>query len=74
EDWRGLRDTLRCNPSFHGNARFDSVLFNSDSLGMSFARIFALLRCTLESKRQFDVAPVRIFHRSKWKPKTEWAG
>ncbi|KAJ7895434.1 hypothetical protein B0H13DRAFT_2523871 [Mycena leptocephala] len=74
EDWRGLRDILRCNPSFHGNARFDSVLFNSDSPGMSFARIFALLCCTLESKRQFDVALVRAFPQRKWKPWTEWAG
>ncbi|KAJ7113147.1 hypothetical protein C8R44DRAFT_631102, partial [Mycena epipterygia] len=74
EDWRGLRDIVRCNPSFHGHARFDSVLFNSDSPGMTFARLYALLRCTLESKQQFDVALVRLFRQSKWKPRTEWAG
>ncbi|KAJ7667352.1 hypothetical protein B0H17DRAFT_946948, partial [Mycena rosella] len=48
--------------------------FNSDSPGMSFARICALLRCTLESKRQFDVALVHEFRQNRWKPKTAWAG
>jgi hypothetical protein len=28
----------------------------------------------LKSKRQFDVALVRAFRQSKWKPRTEWAG
>ncbi|KAJ7168011.1 hypothetical protein C8R46DRAFT_898867 [Mycena filopes] len=74
EDWRGLRDILRCNPKFHGRPRFDSVLINSDSPGLAFARLFALLRCKLESNRQVDVALVRQFRRSKWKPRTEWAG
>ncbi|KAJ7686401.1 hypothetical protein B0H17DRAFT_985201 [Mycena rosella] len=74
EDWRGLEDIVRCNPSFHGSERYDSVLFNSDSPGMSFARISALLRCTLESKRQFDVALVHEFRQNKWKPRTAWAG
>jgi hypothetical protein len=74
EDWRGLEDIVRCNPSFHGSERYDSILFNSDSPGMSFARISALLRCTLESKRQFDVALVHEFRRNKWKPRTAWAG
>ncbi|KAF8214604.1 hypothetical protein K438DRAFT_1562992 [Mycena galopus ATCC 62051] len=74
EDWHGLRDIIRCNPLFHGQIRFDSLLFNSDSPGMAFARVYALLRCTLESKRQFDVALVREYRRSNWKPRTEWAG
>lgn len=41
---------------------------------MAFSRIVALLRCTLESKRQFDVALVHQFRDSKWKPRTAWAG
>ncbi|KAJ7166717.1 hypothetical protein C8R46DRAFT_996401 [Mycena filopes] len=74
EDWRGVRDIMRCNPSFHGRRRFDSVLFNSDSPGLAFARLCALLRCKLESNRQFDVALVREFHPNKWRPRTQWAG
>ncbi|KAF8181735.1 hypothetical protein K438DRAFT_1601456, partial [Mycena galopus ATCC 62051] len=74
EDWRGLRDIIRCNPLFHGHIRFDSLLFNSDSPGMAFARICALLRCTLESKHQFDIALVCEDRQSNWKPRTAWAG
>ncbi|KAJ7347985.1 hypothetical protein DFH08DRAFT_867079 [Mycena albidolilacea] len=74
QDWRSLRDIIRCNPLFHGHTRFDSLLFNSDSPGMAFARIYVLLCCTLESKRQFDIALVREYRRSNWKPRTKWAG
>ncbi|KAJ7321344.1 hypothetical protein DFH08DRAFT_713106, partial [Mycena albidolilacea] len=74
EDWRGLRDILCCNPSFHGRERFDSVMFNSDSPELSFARLYALLRCTLESKREFDVVLVCQYRPSKWKPRIQWAG
>ncbi|KAJ7262011.1 hypothetical protein C8J57DRAFT_1719599 [Mycena rebaudengoi] len=74
EDWRGLRDIVRCKPHFHGYTRYDSVIFNSDSPGMDFARICAFLRCTLESKRQFDVALVHEYCSNTWKPKTQWAG
>ncbi|KAJ7897727.1 hypothetical protein B0H14DRAFT_2494751 [Mycena olivaceomarginata] len=74
EDWRGLRDIVRCNPSFHGYSRHDSVLVNCNSPGLSFARLCALFRCALENKRQIDVALVHEFKLSKWKPRTRWAG
>ncbi|KAK7034389.1 hypothetical protein R3P38DRAFT_3185238 [Favolaschia claudopus] len=74
EDWRGLRDIVRCNPIFHGQRRQDCVLVNSDAPGMSFARLSAMIRCTLESKRQFDVAVVQSFKPSKWRPNTNWTG
>ncbi|KAJ7145980.1 hypothetical protein C8R44DRAFT_826977 [Mycena epipterygia] len=73
EDWRGLHDIVHCNPSFHGHHRYDSVLLNSDAPVMSFARLSSLLRFTLETKRQFDVALIQEFRVSKWKPKTNWA-
>ncbi|KAJ7084993.1 hypothetical protein C8R44DRAFT_753060 [Mycena epipterygia] len=63
KDWRGLRDIVRCNPSFHGHPQYDSVLFNSDSPRMAFARVFVFLCYTLESKRQFDVALFTNFGR-----------
>ncbi|KAJ7044327.1 hypothetical protein C8F04DRAFT_942289 [Mycena alexandri] len=25
EDWRGLRDIVRCNPCFHGRPRYDCI-------------------------------------------------
>ncbi|KAJ7864578.1 hypothetical protein B0H14DRAFT_3084417 [Mycena olivaceomarginata] len=61
EDWRGLWDIVRCNPSFHGYSQYDSVLFNTDSPGMAFTCLSALMCCTLESK-------------CTQKPRTERAG
>ncbi|KAJ7655541.1 hypothetical protein B0H17DRAFT_956309 [Mycena rosella] len=74
EDWRGVRDIVRCNPCFHGHQRYDCVLFHSDSPRMTFARIAALLRCTLAGKHRFDVALVHEFRHNKWRPNTPWAG
>ncbi|KAJ7867242.1 hypothetical protein B0H14DRAFT_2572998 [Mycena olivaceomarginata] len=73
-NWRGLRDIVRCNPFFHAHLRYDGVLVNREGPGFSFARIHALLRCTLESKRQIDIALVHDFRKSVWKSKTFWDG
>ncbi|KAJ7822282.1 hypothetical protein B0H14DRAFT_3089030 [Mycena olivaceomarginata] len=74
EDWRGARDILRCNPSFHHNVRYDCLLVNLTEPGLHCARLRALLRCTLPSGRQIDIALVRMFQASRWKPRTLWAG
>jgi hypothetical protein len=74
EDWRSARDILRCNPSFHHNVRYDCLLVNLTEPGMHCARLRALLRCTLPSGRQIDIALVRMFQASRWKPRTLWAG
>ncbi|KAJ7617483.1 hypothetical protein DFH06DRAFT_1062143 [Mycena polygramma] len=74
EDWRGARDILRCNPSFHQNVRYDCLLVNSTDPGLHFARLRALIRCHLPSGRQIDIALVRMFEKSHWKPRTQWAG
>ncbi|KAJ7456343.1 hypothetical protein B0H11DRAFT_1739343, partial [Mycena galericulata] len=58
----------------NGFVSYDSVFYNSDSPGMYFARISSLFRCTLQSKRKFDVALVHQSRPSKWKPRTFWAG
>ncbi|KAJ7851278.1 hypothetical protein B0H14DRAFT_2355337 [Mycena olivaceomarginata] len=73
EDWRGARDILRCNPSFHHNVRYECLLVNLTEPGMHCARLRALLRCTLPSGRQIDIALVRMFQASRWKPRL-WAG
>ncbi|KAJ7812506.1 hypothetical protein B0H14DRAFT_2377547 [Mycena olivaceomarginata] len=74
EDWRGARDILRCNCSFHGDERYDAVLVNMTDPGLHFARLRSLLRCELPSGRWIDVALVHMFKTSCWKPKTRWAG
>ncbi|KAJ7899708.1 hypothetical protein B0H13DRAFT_2234203 [Mycena leptocephala] len=74
EDWREARDIMRCNPSFHRNERYDSLLVNLAAPALHFARLRALLRCILPSGRQIDVALVHMFEASRWKPRTRWAG
>ncbi|KAJ6530201.1 hypothetical protein B0H19DRAFT_1082599 [Mycena capillaripes] len=70
EDWHGARDIMQCNPSFHQRARYDCVLVNVDKPGLHFARVHSLLRCKLPSGRQIDIALVRMFEPSRWKPRT----
>ncbi|KAJ7455773.1 hypothetical protein FB451DRAFT_1515464 [Mycena latifolia] len=74
EDWRGARDIMRCNPSFHDNPRHDCLLVNLTEPGLHFARVYCLLRCTMPSGRRIDVALVRMFEASRWKPRTRWSG
>ncbi|KAJ7325814.1 hypothetical protein DFH08DRAFT_916907 [Mycena albidolilacea] len=74
EDWRGARDIFRCNPSFHHNVRYVCVLVNMTDPCLHCARLRALLRCTLPSGRQTDVALVHMFESSRWKPRTRWVG
>jgi hypothetical protein len=74
KDWRGARDILRCNCSFYGDERYDTVLVNMTDPGLHFARLRSLLRCELLSGRRIDVALVHMFKTSRWKPKTRWAG
>ncbi|KAJ7119998.1 hypothetical protein C8R46DRAFT_1149767 [Mycena filopes] len=74
EDWRGAQDIMRCNSSFHGEARFDCLLVNFTDPGLHFARLRSLLRCHLPSGRRVDIALIRMFEKSRWKPRTLWAG
>ncbi|KAJ7730583.1 hypothetical protein B0H16DRAFT_1329867 [Mycena metata] len=70
----GARDIMRCNPSFHHEVRYDCVLVNFAEPGLHFARLRALLRCHLPSGRRVDLALVHMFEKSRWKPRTHWAG
>ncbi|KAF8263167.1 hypothetical protein EI94DRAFT_1598647 [Lactarius quietus] len=74
EDWTEGRDIMRCNASFHGEPRFDCVIIHDDAPGLSVARLRDLLRCSLPSGEEIDLALVRWFSRSHWKPKTVWSG
>jgi hypothetical protein len=65
---------MRCNASFHGEPRFDCVIIHDDAPDLSVARICDLFRCSLPSGKEIDLALVRRFSCSRWKPKTVWSG
>jgi hypothetical protein len=74
-DWSPQRDILHCSPLFHGEPRYDCLLFNTENNPHSVARLISLLRITTPNKDVLDLAYVRVFkeHRSS-KPKTVWKG
>jgi hypothetical protein len=68
EDWTEARDTLRCNSDFHGCERYDCVIINEDSPGLTIVRLRLLLRCRLTSGKVIDMALVCSFDRDNWIP------
>ncbi|KAJ7845532.1 hypothetical protein B0H14DRAFT_2358069 [Mycena olivaceomarginata] len=74
EDWTDRCDVLRCNPSFHVNheERFDCISINMDNNPLTFGRMLLLFQCRLPSGRTEDIALVRLFKKSSWRPKTLW--
>jgi hypothetical protein len=50
------------------------VLYNLDVDPLSLARLIAILRVSTGDGRSFDLAYVRRFKNSKWKPRTVWKG
>ena len=76
ENWTTARDILRCNPKFHGEERYDCTLINMNSGRESFtcARLQVLFRCILSSGEEHDIAIVRTFKYSSWRPNTPIEG
>ena len=74
EDWTEGQDLLHCNSLFHDRPRFDCVVVNDDSPGMSVARLLDLFRCWLPSGTVLDLALICGFAKSKCKPRTVWDG
>ena len=74
EDWTEGTDILRCNPDFHGQPRFDCVIIHDDAPKLSVAQLYDIFCCRLPSGKTLDIALVRRFHCSKWKPRTVWSG
>lgn len=74
EDWTEGTDIMRCNPKFHGRPRYDCVIIHDDAPGLSVARLCDLFQCWLPSGKVIDLALVRRFSGSKWKPRTVWDG
>jgi hypothetical protein len=73
DDFRWCEDIVRCNPRFHGASRYDAVIAE-DAADFSYARLEALFRCTALSGTSYDLALVRTFKHSSWKPRTLWNG
>ena len=44
-DWKLSTDHLRCNPSFFGHPRYDSILFQDSETETAFARISFIFTC-----------------------------
>jgi len=65
---------MRCNPKFHNRQRFDCVIIHDDAPELSVARLYDLFRFWLPSGKSLDLALVRRFSCSKWKPRTMWDG
>ncbi|KAI5823796.1 hypothetical protein K523DRAFT_333657 [Schizophyllum commune Tattone D] len=74
EDWRELRDMVRCNPCFFGEARYDCVLLDYNQADLFFGRLRSLIRVALPSGRCVELAIIHPFTRSTWKPRTQWDG
>ncbi|KAI0677658.1 hypothetical protein C8Q78DRAFT_962196, partial [Trametes maxima] len=43
DDWKLATDYLRCNPMFHGSARYDHVIFKMDDNDFRFAKLKVIL-------------------------------
>ncbi|KAJ7613048.1 hypothetical protein FB45DRAFT_759393 [Roridomyces roridus] len=75
DDWTLCEDILRCNDNWYNSGpRRDCVLYNSDKPGLAVARLRALVRCRLPSKRVVDLAVAREMKHSNWRPRTSWDG
>ncbi|KAJ7857467.1 hypothetical protein B0H14DRAFT_2578358 [Mycena olivaceomarginata] len=74
-DWLPQHDILHCSPLFHGEPRYDCLLFHMENNPHSLARLISLLRVTTPNKNVLDLVYVRVFkERRSWKPKTVWKG
>ncbi|KAK7007202.1 hypothetical protein R3P38DRAFT_3325584 [Favolaschia claudopus] len=69
-NWKSERDILRCNPSFHNEPRYDSVIFNAEDDPLAMAELALVFRCFLPDGVKLGLAMVRPFRRSSWHPKT----
>ena len=77
DDWREEFNILHAAPKFHGRPRYDCALLDGDTGGSTIGRqnvvrLRGMFRCELRSGRKIDLALVRRFKPSKWRPKTAW--
>ncbi|KZS96286.1 hypothetical protein SISNIDRAFT_407226 [Sistotremastrum niveocremeum HHB9708] len=71
EDFRIRRDIIRCNPSFNGHPRYDTVLV--DDTPLRFARVLAIFDWKFHrSSPPLAMALVRYFQPATWTPRTKF--
>ena len=72
-DYTPAQDIQCCNLHFHGQEWHACILINMDCGWRDYtcAHLLSLLRCTLPSGDQHDVAIVWLFQLSTWKPNTQ---
>ncbi|KAJ7069375.1 hypothetical protein C8F01DRAFT_976700, partial [Mycena amicta] len=59
-----------CNGSFHGRPRFDSIIFEAADDAQAMGELQFLFRCFIPNKPTLDLAMIRTYKRTTWKPKT----
>ncbi|KAJ6563090.1 hypothetical protein DFH09DRAFT_920365, partial [Mycena vulgaris] len=69
-DWRGAGDILRCNPHYHGLPRYDSVIFSAEDDVLAMGQLDFVFRCHLPHRVSLDLALIRPYRTSSWRPKT----
>ncbi|KAF8147227.1 hypothetical protein K438DRAFT_1626454 [Mycena galopus ATCC 62051] len=69
-DWRSARDILRCNPHFHGAPRFDSVIYEDNDDPLAMGQFHFVFRCHLPGDVTLDLAMIRPFRKTAWRPNT----
>ncbi|KAJ7199827.1 hypothetical protein GGX14DRAFT_661239 [Mycena pura] len=75
DDWTPGEDILRSNPNWYNQGpRHDWVIYNTDTPGLSCARLRSLIRCKLRSGRVVNLAIVNAARASSWRPRTVWNG
>jgi hypothetical protein len=72
EDLLECEDIMRCNPSFHGRTRNDTIIVNAADF--QYARLELLFRVFGPGDSFFDMALVRAYRQSSWRPRTLWDG
>ncbi|KAJ7642628.1 hypothetical protein DFH06DRAFT_1097369 [Mycena polygramma] len=69
-DWKLAQDILRCNPSFHGRPRYDSVIYEAQDDDLAMGELKLVFRCHLPEKVTVDLAMIKPYRKSSWAPRT----
>ncbi|KAJ6482316.1 hypothetical protein C8R47DRAFT_1073607 [Mycena vitilis] len=69
-DWKLAQDILRCNPSFHGRPRYDSVIYEADGDDLAMGELKLVFRCHLPQKVTLDLAMIKPYRNSSWTLRT----
>ncbi|KAG2140624.1 hypothetical protein DEU56DRAFT_734807, partial [Suillus clintonianus] len=60
-DWKQATDYLRCNPSFHGQPRYDCALIQLNPERSVFVKLILMFKCHLPDVGSFEFALVQPY-------------